>query len=454
VNDIDSERIYQVSTLNRLVRGMLENRFSRIRVEGEIASLARPASGHLYFSLKDGQAQIRCAMFRNRSLGMRFKPANGVQVIATGKLSLYEARGDYQLIVEALEPEGEGALQRAFEALKAQLTKEGLFDPAHKQTIPVPPRQLAIITSPTGAAIRDILHVIERRYPLLSILLYPVPVQGEQAAPAICKALARADANPEVDLILLTRGGGSIEDLWAFNEEAVARAIFQCHTPVISGVGHEIDFTIADFVADQRAPTPSAAAETLTPDGEAILRALHNTQRRLLTLQRQRLAEKRQQCQWLAGRLQQQHPLRLLQQKAQRLDELERRQQNAIRHALLNRRHRLEGLRRRLAAHSPGTMLENRRLRLQQMHNRLAEARRRQQLDRHARLQRIQAQLALLNPLATLQRGYAIIRDPASGAVITSTASLKPGQAIQGLLADGDFDGRIDQIHPKPPTAS
>ncbi len=454
MNDIDSERIYQVSTLNRLVRGMLENRFSRIRVEGEIASLARPASGHLYFSLKDGQAQIRCAMFRNRSLGMRFKPANGVQVIATGKLSLYEARGDYQLIVEALEPEGEGALQRAFEALKAQLMKEGLFDPAHKQPIPVPPRQLAIITSPTGAAIRDILHVIERRYPLLSILLYPVPVQGEQAAPAICKALARADANPEVDLILLTRGGGSIEDLWAFNEEAVARAIFQCHTPVISGVGHEIDFTIADFVADQRAPTPSAAAETLTPDGEAMLRALHNTQRRLLTLQRQRLAEKRQQCQWLAGRLQQQHPLRLLQQKAQRLDELERRQQNAIRHALLNRRHRLEGLRRRLAAHSPGTMLENRHLRLQQMHNRLAEARRRQQLDRHARLQRIQAQLALLNPLATLQRGYAIIRDPASGAVITSTASLKPGQAIQGLLADGDFDGRIDKIHPKPPTAS
>ncbi len=446
VSDVPSEKIYAVSEFNRMVRGLLETRFGQVHIEGEIASLARPASGHLYFTLKDDRGQIRCAMFRNRSLGMRFKPENGLQVIATGKVSLYEARGDYQLIVESLQPAGAGALQAAFEALKQKLLNEGLFDQARKQPVPVPPRHLAVITSPTGAAIRDVLHVLRRRYPLLSLTLYPVPVQGDGAAPAIVAAIERANADNRADLILLTRGGGSIEDLWAFNEEIVARAIAASRLPIISGVGHEIDFTIADFVADQRAPTPSAAAEMITPDQLELQQRLAGIRAWLDQQIGARLDRQRDRLNWLDKRLQQQHPRRWLEQRAQRIDELDQRLRNRMQQQLQMRHHRLADLRHRLLRRSPSVALENRRLRLDQWRQRLDNAWRQRHQRRANRLQSLSQRLALLNPHATLQRGYAIIRKPENDSLISSTRQIQPGDAIRGILADGEFSATVESV--------
>jgi len=441
-----AEKIYAVSEFNRMVRGLLETRFGRVRIEGEIASLARPASGHLYFTLKDDRGQIRCAMFRNRGLGMRFRPENGVQVIASGKVSLYEARGDYQLIVDTLEPAGAGALQAAFEALKEKLRREGLFDSERKRPIPTPPRHLAVITSPTGAAIRDVLHVLARRYPLLSLTIHPVPVQGDGAAPAIQAAIAQVNRDAEADLILLTRGGGSIEDLWAFNEEVVARAIADSQIPVISGVGHEIDFTIADFVADQRAPTPSAAAEMITPDQIELRQRLAGIEAWLLDRIGNRLKRHRERLDWLSRRLEQQHPRRWLEQRAQRLDELDQRLRSRLRQGLQTRQHRLADLRHRLLRRSPSVALENRRLRLDQLQNRLDNAWRQRRQTRANRLAALADRLTLLNPHATLQRGYAIIRNPRDGSVISSTQHIRPGDAIRGILSDGEFTAEIEHV--------
>jgi exodeoxyribonuclease VII large subunit len=258
--------IYSVSQLNDQVKDLLEHSFPPLWVEGEISNFSCPASGHWYLSLKDSQAQVRCAMFRNRNQGLGFQPKNGLQVLARGRPGLYAPRGEFQLILDQIEPAGEGALRRAFELLKQKLQAEGLFDETYKQALPTVPDRIGIITSPTGAALRDILNVLRRRFPLGQVVIYPVPVQGTEAAPAIVRALKTAAERQECDLLVVARGGGSLEDLWAFNEESVARAIHACPLPVVSGVGHEIDFTIADFVADLRAPTPSAAAELVSPD--------------------------------------------------------------------------------------------------------------------------------------------------------------------------------------------
>ncbi len=266
--------IYSVSKLNREVRQLLESGIGQIWVQGEISNLARPSSGHWYFSLKDRDAQLRCAMFRARNGLCRFTPREGQAVIAYGRVSLYEPRGDYQLLIEHLDDAGLGALQRAFDELKARLAAEGLFATERKRELPLVPRRIGVITSPTGAAIRDVLHILARRFPAAAVLVYPVPVQGEAAAPAIVAALDLASARAECDVLILTRGGGSLEDLWAFNDERVARAILRCSIPVVTGIGHEIDFTIADFVADVRAPTPSGAAELVAPDGRAWLQKL------------------------------------------------------------------------------------------------------------------------------------------------------------------------------------
>src|SRR5579859_4685596 len=280
---VPTRRILSVSELNRAARGLLEGGFPILWVEGEISNLAQPGSGHLYFSLKDAQAQVRCALFRNRGMLLRFKPANGMKVLVRGRVSLYEPRGDYQFLVESMEDAGHGALQRAFEALKERLAQEGLFDAALKRPLPQVPKTIGVVTSPTGAAIRDILSVIRRRHPLARVIVYTVPVQGVGAAAKIAAMLGLASRRGECDVLILARGGGSLEDLWAFNEEPVARAIRASAIPVVSGVGHEIDFTIADFAADLRAPTPTGAAELVTPD--------LSTWRRLLLEQSARLQQ-------------------------------------------------------------------------------------------------------------------------------------------------------------------
>ncbi|MGB7397419.1 MAG: exodeoxyribonuclease VII large subunit, partial [Candidatus Macondimonas sp.] len=284
-----ADSVYSVSRLNREARILLEGGLPLLWVMGEISNFSQPSSGHWYFTLKDAQAQVRCAMFRNRNQGLGLRPQNGMQVQVRVRVSLYEPRGEFQLIAEQMQPAGEGALRLAFEALKARLAAEGLFDASLKRPLPAYPHTIGVITSPTGAALRDILHVLNRRYPLARVVFYPVPVQGVDAAPQIVQALRLAGERAECDVLILARGGGSLEDLWAFNEEIVARAVRACPLPVVSGVGHEIDFTIADFVADLRAPTPSAAAESVVPDGSDLLRRFDQYQQRLSTLARHRV---------------------------------------------------------------------------------------------------------------------------------------------------------------------
>ena len=295
---------------------MLEEVFPTIWVQGEISNLARPASGHIYFTLKDNTAQVRCAMFRNRQSGLRFKPESGMEVLARANISLYEGRGEYQLIVESLQPAGDGALQLAFEQLKKKLAEEGLFAEEHKQTLPAFPQTIGIITSPTGAALRDVLSVLRRRYPAGNIVIYPVPVQGEGAGNKIAAALQQADLRQECDVLILTRGGGSLEDLWAFNEEVVARAVFNCRIPIVAGVGHEIDFSIADFVADQRAPTPSVAAELVSPDSHRLLQQLQRYREQLQRIQENSLMQLQRHVDYLGRQIP--HPQQRIEQLAQR----------------------------------------------------------------------------------------------------------------------------------------
>ncbi|MEE8108529.1 MAG: exodeoxyribonuclease VII large subunit, partial [Gammaproteobacteria bacterium] len=325
-----NREVFTVSRLNKEARGMLEQGFGLIWLEGEISNFTHHGSGHMYFSLKDDKAQVSCAMFRGQNRGLGFRPAMGMQVLVRAKVSIYEARGNYQLIVESMEEAGEGRLQREFERLRKKLLDAGLFAAESKQPLPAAPRKIGIVTSPTGAAVRDILHVLKRRFPVAQVLIYPVAVQGEAAAGQIVRALALAEAHGSCDLLILARGGGSLEDLWAFNEEAVAQAIFKCPIPVISGVGHEIDFTIADFVADVRAPTPSAAAEIAVPDQREWLNALARYLDRLGHLAQRYLSAKREKTGWLEKRLAQAHPGQLLNQRGQKLDELGLRLRRAV----------------------------------------------------------------------------------------------------------------------------
>ena len=312
--------IYTVTELNGSVRLLLSGHFGTVWVEGEISNLAQPTSGHLYFTLKDRDAQVRCALFRGSARFLTFRPANGMQVLARANVSLYEPRGEYQLTVDYLEEAGDGALRRAFDALKARLSAEGLFDAARKQPIPKPPRCLGVITSPTGAAVRDILTVLKRRFPALPVIVFPVKVQGEEAKHDIVRALALAGRSGLCDALILARGGGSLEDLWAFNEEIVARAIAACPLPVVSGVGHETDLTITDLVADLRSPTPSAAAEAVSPDAAEWLARFARLEGRLRQHWRVALGRQAQTLDFLSRRLRQAHPEKQMQRQAQRLD--------------------------------------------------------------------------------------------------------------------------------------
>jgi exodeoxyribonuclease VII large subunit len=480
--------IYSVSRLNREVRVLLERGFGSLWLEAEISNFTRPSSGHWYFSLKDAVAQVRCAMFRQRNMLCAFTARDGQKVLVRARIGLYEPRGEYQLIVDHMEDAGLGALKRQFEELSAKLKQEGLFAAERKRPLPSLPRRIGIITSPTGAAVRDILHVLARRFPAVAVLIYPVPVQGAQAAAEIVAALEAAGRRAECDVLILARGGGSLEDLWAFNDERLARAIVASPIPVITGVGHEIDFTIADFAADARAPTPSAAAELVVPDAEEWLNTFVQIGARLQRGLRRRLAAHRERLRWLTGRLDQTSPAARLGAQAQRVDELEQSLVRALRRRFQEHRERLRWLTGRAALVSPSTRLTRQRLRLEDLDQQLyrawrqgTDSRRARLSDRQSRLwqaspvgrvreaaaqhaalfARLQAAgleqtrrarerllplirtLNAVSPLATLGRGYAIVSIE-GGAILRTAADAKPGTIIEAQLAHGRVRAKVE----------
>lgn len=439
--------VYTVSGLNREARELLNRHFFKIRVEGEISNLSMPSSGHIYFSLKDSDAQIRCALFRPQIRRAALALKNGQQVIVTAQVSLYEPRGDYQLIVEHVEEAGLGALQRAFQLLKEKLAAEGLFDAARKQTIPSLPACIGVITSPTGAALRDILTVLQRRCASVPVIIYPTAVQGENAKAEIVKALAIANRHRECELLIVARGGGSLEDLWAFNEESVARAIYASRIPVIAAIGHETDFTIADFVADLRAPTPSAAAEHAVPDQQVLLRQFRQGEARLRQQLQNRLQGAAQRLNWLDKRLRQQHPGRRLQNNAQRLDDLEVRLSQAVRLKLQRGAARVDKLQTHLGRFHPQIQIHAYALRQQYLAQRLNAAIELQLCRNGERLAARSQALHTVSPLATLQRGYAIVTVAGGNTPLTSTVELRLGTLLKTRLANGRIVSRIEDIN-------
>jgi exodeoxyribonuclease VII large subunit len=435
--------IYSVSRLNREVRVLLERGFGSLWLEAEISNFARPGSGHWYFSLKDASAQVRCAMFRQRNMLCAFTARDGQKVLVRARIGLYEPRGEYQLIIDHMEDAGLGALKRQFEELSAKLKEEGLFAAERKRPLPSLPRRIGIITSPTGAAVRDILHVLARRFPAAAVLIYPVPVQGAQAAAEIVAALEAAGRRAECDVLILARGGGSLEDLWAFNDERLARAIVASPIPVITGVGHEIDFTIADFAADARAPTPSAAAELVVPDAEEWLNSFVRLGARLRRAVRRRLEVHGERLRWLAGRAALVSPTARLGANAQRLDELEQSLIRALRRRLQERRERLRWLMGRAAQLSPSARLRQERSRLDNLAERLYRGWQNAQGARRERLLPLVRTLSAVSPLATLERGYAIV-SLEGGHILRNAAEAKPGTLIEARLAQGRLRARVE----------
>lgn len=440
-----NRQVLSVSEINRSARQLLEGEFPMVFVEGEISNLARPSSGHWYFTLKDDKSQIRCAMFRNRNQRIRFPVKDGMQVIVRGRISLYEGRGEFQLIAEFLEDAGEGALRLAFEKLKLKLDAEGLFDPAHKQALPDMPAHVGIITSPTGAAIRDVLHVLERRFPCIEVSVIPVQVQGEQSAGQIVSALDfanRYDAQP-FDVIVLTRGGGTLEDLWSFNTEEVARAVYASAIPVVCAVGHETDFSIADFVADVRAPTPSAAAEVISPDQSEWMETFVRTERVLVNLMQTRIADHGRHLDHLRRRLRQ--PGQRVQDMSQRLDDLEMRSRRAVNHVIERARSRLNLAASKLT--SPVSRLDAARTRVDYLADKMKHLAANDVAARRQRFNGLLHKLDTLSPLATLRRGYAIVTEGRSTtSVVKRAADVAPGDLVTARLMEGSFTAEVREI--------
>jgi exodeoxyribonuclease VII large subunit len=437
--------VFTVAELTARIKGQLEEGFPAVWVEGEISNLRLPASGHAYFTLKDAEAQLRCVLFRNRFRRVRFDPEDGVSVLAFGGLDVYAARGEYQLVVELLEPKGLGALQLAFEQLKRRLDAEGLFDPARKRPLPPFPRTIGIVTSPSGAALRDVLRIVGRRFAGLRIVIAPVRVQGEGAPAEIVQGLRDLAALPEIDVIIVARGGGSIEDLWAFNDERVARAIAACRAPVISAVGHETDVTIADFVADLRAPTPSAAAELVVREKLAVARQVAGLRERLAQAIATRLAHARQRADWLARRRVLTEPARALRDRHRRLDELGVRLRAAARAAHRHAAHRTALASGALSSLHPLARITRDRAVLVQLRGRLQAAGAGRARASRAAFATMVGRLQSLSPLAVLGRGYSLTRT-AAGLVLRRAGDVHPGEAIEVLLHDGALDARVEHV--------
>lgn len=440
------QQIFTVTRLNSAVRMILEQDLGLVWLTGELSNLAMPSSGHWYFSLKDISAQVRCAMFKGNNRRVPFRPQDGMQVLVQARVSLYEPRGDYQLIIESMQPAGDGMLALRFEELKRRLGAEGLFDEGHKRPLPREPRAVGLITSATGAALHDMLTVLGRRAPDLPVFIYPTQVQGSAAIGQIVAAIALANRRAEVDVLIVGRGGGSLEDLWCFNEEAVARAIAHSAIPVVSAVGHEVDVTISDFAADLRAPTPSAAAELVAPDRSARAQRLVHLKQRLVQAISRRQTAARHGFALLQKRLDHQDPKRRLEQQSQRLDELSGRLQQLLNLRLHQGERRLANLELRLQARSPEKLLAAGKRRHQLAQERLHTLmNKRQDLAAH-RLAMLSARLDGISPLATLGRGYSITRTP-SGEVISRAAQVSPGQQLVTTLAEGSLRVRVEEVH-------
>jgi len=412
-----------VSQLNRKAKMLLEQGLARLWVEGEISNLARPASGHMYFSLKDDGAQIRAAFFRQRQRGPTIQLKDGDKVLAYGRVSIYEARGDYQLIVEQIEPAGEGALKREYDKLRLKLAAEGLFDEDRKQPLPKLPQRIGVITSPSGAAVRDILTVLRRRFPSVPVTIYPAAVQGDAAPGELIAALADAVRRDDCDVLIMGRGGGSIEDLWAFNNEQLARAIAACPIPLVSAVGHEVDFTIADFVADVRAPTPTAAAALVVPDRAEWISLVNRLAKRVARLGR-----------------------RTLEDRAQTLDYMLRRMAAGIRRQIASNQQDVALQRNALIQQSPAVRVERSIGRLRNVQQRLTTAGRRSISDLKHRLQLAMRSLHSVSPLATLERGYAVVLDADSGKALTDVSTVKAGSEIRARLHSGELLATVKEV--------
>ncbi len=443
---LNKRHALSVSELNAQARSLLESSFLQVRVQGELSNISRPSSGHWYFTLKDQKAQVRCAMFRNRNLHVRFSPKEGDQVILTAKVSLYEGRGDFQLIGEMLEADGEGQLQQAFEQLKAKLDAEGLFQLSQKKPIPKHPKHLGIITSPTGAAIHDVLTVLKRRFPGLKVTLYPSAVQGEDAPRQLLSALNLALKHDQADLIIIGRGGGSLEDLWPFNNEALARAIYHCPTPIISAVGHEVDFTIADLVADLRAPTPSAAAELISPDQEQLTLQLDRLQRRLEQLVCAAIEHRTTRLTHLRKQLR--HPGERLKEQARQLNHSQQRLYQALQKHVIALKHHHEIAQQKLLRYHPQQLLEQKQKQAVRLDERLHGAIRKVTERQSQVLREKVVRLNAVNPLSTLERGYAIVSN-AQQQVITDASDLKAGESVTTRLRHGSMTSRVETIQPE-----
>lgn len=417
-----NEPAITVSQLNRKAKTLLEQGIAKLWVEGEISNLARPASGHIYFSLKDDKAQVGAAWFRQRQRGPAIGFKNGDKVLAFGRVSIYEPRGNYQLIVEQMEPAGEGVLKQRFDALKKKLLAEGLFDEDRKQALPAIPERIGVITSPSGAAIRDIISILGRRFPAIPVVVYPAAVQGDAAPGELIDALNTAIERDECDVLIIGRGGGSLEDLWAFNDESLARAIAACPVPIVSAVGHEVDFTIADFVADVRAPTPSGAAEIVVPDQHDWLRHINLLAARLARVGERAVEDRAQQVDWFSSRM-----------------------AAAVKRQILSQRHDVQALRSELVQLSPAVSVQRSIARLQSLRQRLASGTHETLSELNHRVALLGRTLHSVSPLATLDRGYAIVLD-SDGKAMIDASTAKSGDEIRARLSKGELLASVTKV--------
>ncbi|MBJ3589645.1 exodeoxyribonuclease VII large subunit [Salmonella enterica subsp. enterica serovar Saintpaul] len=437
--------IFTVSRLNQTVRLLLEQEMGQVWISGEISNFTQPSSGHWYFTLKDDAAQVRCAMFRNSNRRVTFRPQHGQQVLVRANITLYEPRGDYQIIVESMQPAGEGLLQQKYEQLKAKLQAEGLFDQQYKQSLPSPAHCVGVITSKTGAALHDILHVLKRRDPSLPVIIYPTAVQGDDAPGQIVRAIERANARGECDVLIVGRGGGSLEDLWSFNDERVARAIFASRIPVVSAVGHETDITIADFVGDLRAPTPSAAAEMVSRNQQELLRQLQNGQQRLEMAMDYFLANRTRRFTQIHHRLQQQHPQLRLARQQTALERLQKRMSFALDNQLKRAVSSQQRVVQRLNLQNPQSRIHRTQTRIQQLEYRLVENLRTHLSASRERFGHAVTHLEAVSPLSTLARGYSVTT-AADGAVLKQVKQVKAGDTLTTRLGDGVVVSEVSAI--------
>lgn len=440
------QTVLSVSQLNHHVKSLLEQQFFAIEILGEISNLNRPASGHLYFSLKDDRAQVRCALFKRQADKLGFIPENGLEIQASANVSLYEARGDYQLIINKMQETGDGALRQAYEKLKEKLAAQGLFAHEHKKTIPLIPQTVGVITSSSGAAIRDILSVLARRFPSIPVIIYPVLVQGSEAKYAINQAIITANQRKDCDILILARGGGSIEDLWAFNEEMVAKAIFKSRLPIITGIGHETDTTIADYVADLRTATPTAAAEHCTPDARQWLDQFQAYEHQLKQLIHAKIQHNHQRLDWLTKNLQQQHPEKKLHLNAERLKELELRLKISIKNKLSHANAQLKMQHAQLWQFNPKYKVQQFKEHYLHLNAQLHTSIQVKLEERQKELTYLSQALNLISPLATLERGYTLSTD-AHNVPLHSSQQLTLGQQIKTRLKSGEVISQIQEIN-------